>query len=76
MDEDTSRRIEKLEVDLDELYSVVSSLSTNTALLTQSLELMTKTQDRRNQIFDKVSMVAVGVVVSAVVTWVIRGGLV
>ena len=75
MDDETHRRIQRLENEVDELHGAVSSISTNIALLTQSMDNMAKVQDRRSVVIDRVFMIGMGVFVSAFVTWVIRGGL-
>jgi len=58
-----------------EMYDLTQKLNTNIALLEQSLrELASQTQARK-QITERLAMFAVGGLIAAAVSWVVRGGL-
>ena len=73
--EDWDRRFSRLEEESDRVSRSLAELHTTVALLGQSFDAMAKVQEKRQATVDKVLMIALGVVVSAGVTWVLRGGL-
>lgn len=73
--EDWDRRFSRLEEESDRVSRSLAELQTTVALLGQSFDAMAKVQEKRQATIDKVLMIALGVVVSAGVTWVLRGGL-
>lgn len=73
--EDWDRRFSRLEEESDRVSRSLAELQTTAALLGQSFDAMAKVQEKRQATADKVLMIALGVVVSAGITWVLRGGL-
>jgi uncharacterized coiled-coil protein SlyX len=74
-DQDFDRRLSKLEESNETIEGSLSSLNTTIALLNQTVEAMAKREEKRQTFYDRVMLFVVGVVVSAVGTWVIKGGL-
>ena len=73
--EDLERRIAKLEDAYDELEETIIKLNTTLALLNQTVETMAKNEEKRQQLLDRSVLFVVGGFVSAVIAWVVRGGL-
>lgn len=74
MDE-IERRLTKLEVSHDDLQATITRLNTTIALLNQTVETMTKNEEKRQQMMDRTFLFVVGAIVSTIVAWVVRGGL-
>lgn len=74
-DQDFNRRLSKLEESNETIEDSLSSLNTTIALLNQTVEAMAKREEKRQTFYDKVMLFVVGISVSAVGAWVIRGGL-
>jgi uncharacterized coiled-coil protein SlyX len=74
-DEDFQRRLDRLEVSHETLEDSLNQLNTTIALLNQTVETMAKREEKRQQFLDRTILFAVGGVISAVVAWVVRGGL-
>lgn len=74
-DEDLERRLAKLEQSQDHLESSIVQLNTTIALLNQTVETMAKNEEKRQQLLDRSVLFVVGGFISAVVAWVVRGGL-
>lgn len=70
------RRLTKLEVSHDDLQATITRLNTTIALLNQTVETMTKNEEKRQQMMDRTFLFVVGAIVSSIVAWVVRGGLV
>jgi exonuclease VII small subunit len=75
MTDDLERRISKLESSHDDLENSINSLNTTIALLNQTVETMAKNEEKRQQLLDRSVLFIIGGFISAVVAWVVRGGL-
>lgn len=73
--EDLERRIAKLEDAYDDLEETIIKLNTTLALLNQTVETMAKNEEKRQQLLDRSLLFIIGGFVSAVIAWVVRGGL-
>lgn len=81
--EDVSEiRLDRVEKEVSELYSTidnlkntVSQLNTTIALLQQTITLLKSEADGRTAFNQRVSFFLIGGVVSAVLTFIIKGGL-
>lgn len=73
--EDLERRLLKLEEANDHLEKSIVQLNTTIALLNQTVETMAKNEEKRQQLLDRSVLFVVGGFISAVVAWVVRGGL-
>ena len=73
--EDVKRRIDRLEESHQTLEDSLYKLNTTIALLNQTVEAMSKREEKRQQFFDRTSLFVVGGIISAFLAWVIRGGL-
>lgn len=74
-DGDLERRIGWLEESHDSLEGSLNRLNTTIALLNQTVETMAKKEEKRQQFVDRVVLFGVGGLLSAVVAWIVRGGL-
>lgn len=74
-DEDFQRRLDRLEVSHETLEDSLNQLNTTIALLNQTVETMAKREEKRQQFLDRTILFAVGGIISAVVAWIVRGGL-
>lgn len=74
-DEDFQRRLDRLEVSHETLDDSLNQLNTTLALLNQTVETMAKREEKRQQFQDRTVLFAVGGIISAVVAWIVRGGL-
>ena len=75
-DEDTIRRVERLEDEISKLAKTISDLNTSIAILNTTVGAMTESENRRAALRDKTLLFVVGGLISAVIAWVIKGGLV
>lgn len=73
--EDLERRITKLEENHDDLEASIIQLNTTIALLNQTVDLMAKNEEKRQQMLDRSVLFIVGGFVSAFIAWIVRGGL-
>ena len=73
--EDLERRISKLEENHDDLEASIIQLNTTIALLNQTVDLMAKNEEKRQQLLDRSVLFIVGGFVSAFIAWIVRGGL-
>ncbi len=73
--EDLQRRVEKLEESHDNLEGSIVQLNTTIALLNQTVEVMSKNEEKRQQLLDRSLLFVIGGFISAVIAWVVRGGL-
>lgn len=73
--EDLERRVGKLEESHDALEASIVRLNTTIALLNQTVETMAKNEEKRQQLLDRSLLFVIGGFVSAVIAWVVRGGL-
>ena len=73
--EDFNRRLTKLEQSKEDLEGSINDLNTTIALLNQTVETMAESEEKRQQFLGKTLLFVVGGLISAVVAWVIRGGL-
>ena len=73
--DDLERRLSKLEESHDDLEASIVQLNTTIALLNQTVEIMAKNEEKRQQLLDRSVLFVVGGFISAVVAWVVRGGL-
>jgi prefoldin subunit 5 len=78
MDEEISRlekRADKLEIDVGVLRSTIADLHVTLALLDQTLNQLRRVEEKRNAAKERTIMFVVGGFITAVVAWVVRGGL-
>ena len=75
-EEDTLRRIEKLEEEIARLCLTISELNLTIAVLNKTVESMSAAEKRRAELRDKSVLFIVGGFISAFVVWVINGGLI
>jgi len=75
MSDDLEMRVERLEASHDDLEASINKLNTTIALLNQTVEIMAKNEEKRQQLLDRSVLFVVGGFISAVVAWVVRGGL-
>jgi prefoldin subunit 5 len=73
--DDLHRRVLKLEESHDSLEASLSQLNTTIALLNLTIESISKKEDSRQQFTDRTILFVVGGIISALVAWVVRGGL-
>jgi exonuclease VII small subunit len=73
--EDLERRVSKLEESNDHLEKSIIQLNTTIALLNQTVETMAKNEEKRQQLLDRSVLFVIGGFISAVVAWIVRGGL-
>jgi hypothetical protein len=73
--EDLVRRVERLEETQDEFSDAIHQLNTTVALLNKTVEMMTKAEEKREAIRSRGLLFIVGGFVSAVITWIVSGGL-
>jgi len=74
-EEDLERRVSSLESSHDDLSDSVNALNTTIALLNQTVVAMSKNEDKRQQFMDRALLFGVGGIMTAFISWVIRGGL-
>ena len=70
------RRLTKLEEGHDSLSNSLNQLNTTIALLNQTVKVMTENEAKRQQMMDRTFLFVVGAIVSSIVAWVVRGGLI
>ena len=73
--EDLLRRLGNLESSHQNLEESLNQLNTTIALLNQTVETMSKSEEKRRQFVDRAVLFGVGGIISAVVAWIVRGGL-
>lgn len=74
--EDTLRRIEKLEEEISRLCATINELNLTIVVLNKTVESMSLAEKRRSELRDKSILFVVGGIISAVLGWVISGGLI
>jgi uncharacterized coiled-coil protein SlyX len=75
-EEDTVRRIEKLEEEISRLCATINELNLTIVVLNKTVESMSLAEKRRSELRDKSILFVVGGIISAVLGWVISGGLI
>ena len=75
-EDDTIRRVERLEEEIARLCATINDLNLTIALLNKTVEGMSASEKRRTELRDKSVLFVVGGLISAVVVWVINGGLI
>ena len=78
MDEEISRlekRADKLEIDVGVLRSTIADLHVTLALLDQTLNQLRQVEEKRNATKERTIMFVIGGFITAVVAWIVRGGL-
>jgi len=73
--DDLERRILRLEESHETLEDSLNQLNTTIALLNQTVEAMAKREEKKQQFLDRTGLFVVGGLISALLAWVIRGGL-
>ena len=68
-------RLDRLEEKFEVMDDHITKLNTTLALLNQTVENMHKAQDKRQALADKSLLFVIGGVISAVIAWIVRGGL-
>lgn len=75
-EEDTIRRVERLEEEIARLCATINDLNLTIALLNKTVESMSAAEKRRTELRDKSVLFVIGGLISAVIVWVINGGLI
>jgi len=75
-EEDTLRRVERLEEEIARLCATINELNLTIAVLNKTVESMSASEKRRTELRDKSLLFVVGGFISAAVVWVINGGLI
>jgi hypothetical protein len=75
-EDDTIRRVERLEEEIARLCATINDLNLTIALLNKTVESMSASEKRRTELRDKSILFVIGGLISAVVVWVINGGLI
>lgn len=75
-EDDTIRRVERLEEEIGRLCATINDLNLTIALLNKTVESMSASEKRRTELRDKSILFIVGGLISAVIVWVINGGLI
>lgn len=75
-EEDTLRRIEKLEEEISRLCLTINELNLTIVVLNKTVESMGLAEKRRAELRDKSILFVVGGIISAVLGWIISGGLI
>ena len=75
-EEDTLRRIEKLEEEISRLCATINELNLTIVVLNKTVESMSLAEKRRAELRDKSILFVVGGVISAALGWIISGGLI
>jgi uncharacterized coiled-coil protein SlyX len=75
-EEDTLRRIEKLEEEISRLCATINELNLTIVVLNKTVESISIAEKRRAELRDKSILFVVGGVISAVLGWIISGGLI
>ena len=75
-EEDTLRRVERLEEEISRLCATINELNLTIAVLNKTVENMSASEKRRTELRDKSLLFVVGGFISAAVVWVINGGLI
>jgi uncharacterized coiled-coil protein SlyX len=75
-EEDTLRRVERLEEEIARLCATINELNLTIAVLNKTVENMSASEKRRTELRDKSLLFVVGGFISAAVVWVINGGLI
>jgi len=75
-EEDTLRRIEKLEAEIERLCDTISELNLTIVVLNKTVESMSAAEKRRAELRDKSVLFIIGGFISAAVVWIINGGLI
>lgn len=75
-EEDTIRRVERLEEEIARLCATINDLNLTIALLNKTVESMSAAEKRRTELRDKSILFIVGGFISAVIVWIINGGLI
>lgn len=74
-EEDTLRRVERLEEEISRLCATINELNLTIAILNKTVESMSASEKRRTELRDKSVLYVIGGVISAALVWVINGGL-
>jgi uncharacterized coiled-coil protein SlyX len=74
-DDDTLRRVERLEEEISRLCATINELNLTIVVLNKTVENMSASEKRRTELRDKSLLFIVGGFISAVVVWIVNGGL-
>jgi len=75
-EDDTLRRIEKLEAEIERLCNTISELNLTIVVLNKTVESMSAAEKPRAELRDKSVLFIIGGFISAAVVWIINGGLI
>jgi uncharacterized coiled-coil protein SlyX len=75
-EDDTLRRVERLEEEISRLCATINELNLTIAVLNKTVENMSASEKRRAELRDKSILFVVGGFISAAVVWIINGGLI
>jgi len=74
-EEDTLRRVERLEEEISRLCATINELNLTIVVLNKTVESMSNAEKRRTEFRDKSVLFVIGGFISAAVLWIINGGL-
>ena len=74
-DDDTLRRVERLEEEISRLCATINELNLTIVVLNKTVENMSASEKRRTELRDKSLLFIVGGFISAAVVWIVNGGL-
>ena len=69
-EDDTLRRIEKLEAEIERLCNTISELNLTIVVLNKTVESMSAAEKRRAELRDKSVLFIIGGFISAAVVWI------
>ena len=75
-EDDTLRRVERLEEEISRLCATINELNLTIVVLNKTVENMSASEKRRAELRDKSILFVVGGFISAAVVWIINGGLI
>lgn len=75
-EDDTLRRVERLEEEISRLCITINELNLIIAVLNKTVESMGAAEKRRTELRDKSALYVIGGIISAAVVWIINGGLI
>jgi prefoldin subunit 5 len=73
--EDLVRRVERLEETQDEFSDAIHQLNTTVALLNKTVEMMAQAEEKRETFRSRGLLFILGAFISAVMAWIVNGGL-
>ena len=75
-EKDFDRRLSRLEESHQTLESSINELNTTLLLLNHTVVTMAKTEENKRQLRDRASLFVIGGLISTIIAWIVKGGLV